>query len=258
MKKQSVSLHTTLAEMIKEQADKRQFLDVLRVEQELLNFRNVDRPMDYIEGERPPTSESGLLFLNASTQHGSVSSDVDAACDNVEFLRLLRVACLQSVVSSGLRPKVLESYRRILLQSYGYQHMISLTNLEKLGLLCPQSGARNYAVLRKRLQLTLDDVDEQNPTDIAYVHSVYAPLTVRLLQHFAKPGWRSIRFVLRPNGMQQASIMSWTEFKRFLSFNSTILSPTEMCWTFCQGPPLRMCRPFRITYESADLLMSQA
>lgn len=55
-------------------------------------------------------------------------------------------------------------------------------------------SSRNYAVLRKRLQLTLDDVNEQQPTDIAYVHSVYAPLSIRLIQNFQSPGWRAIRW----------------------------------------------------------------
>lgn len=90
--------------------------------------------------------------------------------------------CLQSVVNSGLKPKILDSYRRLILQSYGYKHLLSLVNLEKLGLLAPQVSSRNYAVLRKRLNLTLDDVDEQNPSDVAYVHSFYAPLSIRLIQ----------------------------------------------------------------------------
>ena len=35
----------------------------------------------------------------------------EAACEEVELVRVLRVACLQSVVNSGLKPKTLESYR---------------------------------------------------------------------------------------------------------------------------------------------------
>ncbi|XP_013786705.1 vacuolar protein sorting-associated protein 33A-like [Limulus polyphemus] len=42
----------------------------------------------------------------------------------------------------------------------------------------------------------VDDVNEQNPTDIAYVHSGYAPLSVRLIQFLAQPGWRAITDVL--------------------------------------------------------------
>ena len=35
----------------------------------------------------------------------------EAACEEEELARVLRVACLQSVVNSGLKQKTLESYR---------------------------------------------------------------------------------------------------------------------------------------------------
>ena len=90
----------------------------------------------------------------------------------------------------------------MILQVYGHSHLLSLINLEKAGLLTFQgstgssSHSTNYAVLRRRLNLTQDDVNEQNPTDITYVHSVYAPLSIRLIQHCTSPGWQSIRDVL--------------------------------------------------------------
>lgn len=168
--KQSVATHTCIAEMIKEQTDNRKFLDNLQVEQEFLNFQNTDRPHDYLE---------------------------EAALWGIELPRLLRTMCLQSVVNSGLKPKVLNAYRKELVcEAYGHKHMITLQNLEKVGLLTAQSANRNYAVLRKRLNLTMDDVNEQEPSDIAYVHSVYAPLSIRLIQNFFQPGWKSIRDVL--------------------------------------------------------------
>ena len=38
----------------------------------------------------------------------------------------------------------------------------------------------------------------QDPTDTAYVHSVYAPITIRLVESFSKPGgWRAIEDVLK-------------------------------------------------------------
>ena len=36
----------------------------------------------------------------------------------------------------------------------------------------------------------------QRPHDIAYVHTVYGPLSVRLVQQLESPGWRHIRDVL--------------------------------------------------------------
>lgn len=37
----------------------------------------------------------------------------------------------------------------------------------------------------------------QNPNDISYVYSGYAPLSIRLTQVLARPGWRSIEEVLK-------------------------------------------------------------
>uniref|UniRef100_A0ABI8AHF8 Vacuolar protein sorting-associated protein 33A n=1 Tax=Felis catus TaxID=9685 RepID=A0ABI8AHF8_FELCA len=83
-------------------------------------------------------------------------------------------------------------------KTYGYEHILTLYNLEKAGLLKPQTGGRNnYPTIRKTLRLWMDDVNEQNPTDISYVYSGYAPLSVRLAQLLSRPGWRSIEEVLR-------------------------------------------------------------
>lgn len=103
--KESLSTHTTIAEMVKEQTDHKSFLEYLQIEQELLNFQNSDRPIESLE---------------------------DFACRGEELSRLLRLICLQSVISSGLKPKLIEFYGRMLLQSFGYNHMLSLSNLEKV------------------------------------------------------------------------------------------------------------------------------
>lgn len=44
------------------------------------------------------------------------------------------------------------------------------------------TGKAPFAQARKPLRLIIDDVDEQNPRDISYVFSGYAPLSVRLVQ----------------------------------------------------------------------------
>lgn len=100
--------------------------------------------------------------------------------------------------NNGLKQKVLDHYKREILQTYGYEHILTLNNLEKAGLLKLQTGGRNnYPTIRKTLRLWMDDVNEQNPNDISYVYSGYAPLSVRLAQLLARPGWRSIEEVLK-------------------------------------------------------------
>ena len=68
--------------------------------------------------------------------------------------------------------------------------------MEACGLLRVQQSSRPFTVLRKTLNLTVDDVNEIYPTDISYVHSIYAPLSIRLVQWAAKPGWKQISDVL--------------------------------------------------------------
>merc|ERR1712002_133320 len=58
--------------------------------------------------------------------------------------------------------------------------------------------ASNYNTLRKSLRLTVEEVNEREPTDISYVYSGYAPMSVRLAQILSHPaGWRSIEEVLK-------------------------------------------------------------
>ena len=170
--KQSLATHTSIAELVKEKTETPSFLEFLQIEQELVNNQNVHRTLDFVE---------------------------DAACQGMELTRILRVACLQSVISNGLKPKTLETYRKLLLQAYGHVHLTSMINLEKSKLLCSNSSTSAssiYSILRNRLRLTQDDVNEQNPNDITYVHSVYAPLSIRLIQYCSSPGWKTIRDVL--------------------------------------------------------------
>lgn len=51
------------------------------------------------------------------------------------MLQVLRLICMQSVVNSGLKQKVLDSYKRGIIQTYGFQHLITMTLLEKSGLI---------------------------------------------------------------------------------------------------------------------------
>ena len=82
------------------------------------------------------------------------------------------------------------------MNTYGFEHFLLLSNLEKAGLLYVQNGRSSYITVRKTLQLTVDDVSEHNPTDMAYVHSGYAPLSCRLVSFLHLPGWRAITSVL--------------------------------------------------------------
>ncbi|OMO93071.1 Sec1-like protein [Corchorus olitorius] len=87
--------------------------------------------------------------------------------------------------------------RRELLHSYGFEHMATLHNLEKAGLFKKQESKSNWLTVKRALQLVVEDTDTANPNDIAYVFSGYAPLSIRLVQHAVRSGWRPMEEILK-------------------------------------------------------------
>ena len=146
----------------------------------------------------------GLLEVQ---QNLAAGADPSSQSDRIEELvardaplrETLRLLCIYSCISGGIKPRDFDHFRRLILQGYGHQHLLTLNNLEKLQLflsrssplagMIPMSGnvgsngtKTNYGYLRKPLRLIVDEVKEDDPNDIAYVYSGYAPLSIRLVQ----------------------------------------------------------------------------
>ncbi|PON36545.1 Vacuolar protein sorting-associated protein [Parasponia andersonii] len=113
------------------------------------------------------------------------------------LLNVLRLLILFSVTNSGLPKKHFDYLRRELLHSYGFEHTVTLNNLEKAGLFRKQETKGNWLTIKRALQLVVEDTDTANPNDIAYVFSGYAPLSIRLVQHAVRSGWRPIEEILK-------------------------------------------------------------
>ncbi|XP_014247417.1 vacuolar protein sorting-associated protein 33A [Cimex lectularius] len=167
--KRSLEIHLSIAKLIRKYVDSDEFLESLNLEQSLLLGSDTDKVQQHIE---------------------------DLIARQAPLLKVLRLICLQSGTNSGLKPKVLEYYKREIVQTYGFHHILTLTNLEDSGLLTIQNS-RSYSTLRRLLKLTDEDDSETMPNDISYVHSMYAPLSVRLIQVLLKIGsWSGLRDVM--------------------------------------------------------------
>lgn len=121
-----------------------------------------------------------------------------------EPYRLLRLLCLQSLCTGGIRSSRYDQWRKDIIQTYGYEFAVLLwQNLEQTGLLRRREGlwldsASPFHTMRRSLILINAEVDTmQDPDDISYVTSGYAPLSVRLLQTAVKQGWGGRDEVLR-------------------------------------------------------------
>eukprot|EP00744_Colponema_vietnamica_P021985 GILI01031525.1.p1 GENE.GILI01031525.1~~GILI01031525.1.p1 ORF type:complete len:440 (-),score=103.59 GILI01031525.1:114-1328(-) len=150
-------------------------------------------------------TQEALFHKRLECEHG-IMSDAEAMMDFIEELidrqeplvRVLRLLCLYSVVNGGIKPKPLEFFKREILQTYGFELLFTLNNLERSGLFKKQETKFNWNSVKKAWRLIVEDVDVQNPSDISYVFSGYAPLSVRMIEAALKPnGWREKEEALR-------------------------------------------------------------
>ncbi|PWY71739.1 vacuolar sorting protein [Aspergillus heteromorphus CBS 117.55] len=171
---QSLRVHTNLAEEIMRTTRSDIFRKILEVQQ------------------------NNAAGADATYHHEAIE---ELIARDVPLKTILRLLCLESCMSGGLRPRDLESFKRQIVQAYGHQHLLTFWALERMELLQPRSSATsttamllpttgaahpgsktNYAYLRKSLRLVVEEVSEKDPNDVAYVYSGFAPLSIRLVQ----------------------------------------------------------------------------
>lgn len=107
-----------------------------------------------------------------------------------DIFKVLRLICIHCVVNNGFKQPLLETYKRELIRAYGFKYFSLLNNMEKSNLLFAQ-GQKVFDSLSKKMNLLVDNVNEDNPNDISYVFSGYAPLSVRFCQYLTRPNWKS-------------------------------------------------------------------
>ncbi|XP_078167646.1 sec1/munc18-like (SM) proteins superfamily [Carex rostrata] len=165
-----ISRHVNLAQHLQSFTSKPSFHARLDIEQTILELQDFDSCFEYIE-EMIHKQES--------------------------IVSVLRLLVLFSLTNAGLPKKHFDYLRREILHSYGFEHMQLLYNLEKAGLFKRQEARTNWLSLTKGLQLINEETDTANPNDISYIFSGYAPLSIRLVQHAIRSGWRSIEELLK-------------------------------------------------------------
>jgi hypothetical protein len=150
-----LGLHTNLAQELRAVVNESTFNKRLEAQFDLLHGKDA-KVNDYIEE---------LLYTNEP------------------LTKVLRILCLHSLLFNGL--KRLDFYKRELVQTYGYEMMLTLTSLERASLLKRADSALKsnpWSSIKKTFKLLVEDVSELNPQDIAYVYSGYAPLSIRVVQ----------------------------------------------------------------------------
>ena len=161
-----------------------------------------------------------LDLLASYSMASQITAIEDMIAQGAEMQTVVRLLCLASITSGGIKTKILERIKRDFLQvctgpfaccsnltpivqTYGYNLLPLLLSLTAppLCILQPnplqnptsyELAASKYpfASLRKSLRLLIDDIDnvDELENDISYVYSGYAPISVRLVQCVAQKG----------------------------------------------------------------------
>ncbi|KAF8336635.1 Sec1-like protein [Cantharellus anzutake] len=157
---QALRLHTGLSEEIAARTKHEHFNKSLEIQQNLLQRYDTSAQVSAIEGL---VSEQAPMHI------------------------VTRLLCLANLTIGGIKVKILENLKREILQTYGYSYLPMFLSLTATGLISPIPAPKTapapllYNNIRKALRL-LSDTDESSPTDISFVYSGYAPLSVRLVQ----------------------------------------------------------------------------
>lgn len=115
----------------------------------------------------------------------------------------LRLICLMSTTNNGIKPKYFLTLKRAFLHSYGHKHLVTFTNLFKVGLLehkeeeQSKASKSTFKQLSKQLKLVPKDpgsYDVHAPKDMSYVYGgAYKPLSCAVVEHLTRTGsWRGL------------------------------------------------------------------
>ncbi|TFK41895.1 Sec1-like protein [Crucibulum laeve] len=141
-----------------------------------------------------------LASYEVSAQITAIEELIAQGADMEIVVRLL---CLASITSGGIKAKTLENLKREVLQSYGYNLLPLLLSLASpsMAMLLPNplpptphsstTAKYPFSSLRKSLRLLIDDnpdARDEVENDISFTYSGYAPISVRLVQCVAQKG----------------------------------------------------------------------
>jgi hypothetical protein len=171
--------------------------------QNLRSLTNHIHLAEAIKAETEQVSFREQWQTERSMIEGEVCNDMleEWICSRYPPWKVLRMLCLQSLCAGGIKSNRYDAFRSLIVQSYGYEFLMVLHELEKTGLIRRKenffidSTGSSFATLRKSLILINAEVDTVEPDDVSYVSSGYAPLTVRLVQS-AVQGWSNKKDII--------------------------------------------------------------
>jgi len=143
--------------------------------------------------------EKNMLLQQDTNMCEDYLEDCIAKMDKLS--KVLRLLCLLSL-TVGIKQKKFDFFKREIVQTYGFETMFTLNNLERLGMFNKSQKKSNWGTVKSKLnlvnpQLKEKEFDYSTPKDISFTYNGYAPLAVRLVEIASQPmGWKKIDDVL--------------------------------------------------------------
>ena len=174
---------------------------VKQIKEERNSLTNHINIADYISKNQKIPNQKFYLNNERSLLMGYVPNSIYEFIDDEigkqsEEYKILRFICLFSLLNGGIKNKFYEQIKKDFLNIYGFQEFFLWSNLEKIGILKNSGGLNIFSDLDKKLKLINENINVQEPNDISYSYSGYAPLIIRLIEKALTNGWNSIQDIL--------------------------------------------------------------
>lgn len=147
------------------------------------NYKSLQQHINITEFIKSITADKSFVDLwmtERSMLEGDVMLDrIEEMMGNQDpLMKVLRLLCLQSLTQGGIKSKMFDHLRKVMLQTYGFECLLTLNNLEKLGLIrrretltWTSDSSSSFTGLRKSLHLINDSVN------VLYVIYIYLSMS---------------------------------------------------------------------------------
>lgn len=148
--------------------------------------------------DRRSRSELGLIGFDES-----IEEYLEDCIGRMEPLyEVLSLWCLMVLIGNGMKAKKIEFFKHEILQTYGFQHVLTLNNLERLGLLKVYQSRGPWNTLRKNLKLFKDKSvthfsKDERESDLTNVFEGYAPISARIVEQCSLGRWSVLQETLK-------------------------------------------------------------
>ena len=160
----------------------------------------------------------------------------------MDFRIPLRLICLMSTTNNGIKPKYFDQLKHLYLNSYGHEHLVTLRNLLKVGLIQHKNddpatssltvrSLSTFKHLTKLLKLVPKDPGSYNvylPKDMSYVYGgAYKPLSCAAIENVVKNrSWKEfdeVRSWGRPQYTHHQAVSARLETQRAVEDRKVVL-----------------------------------